>query len=175
MRISSEFCPGVPRLSDVTSRALWWAKMAASNPQDSSKRQIKASSYIAQYPVLRTVQSALHFTSLTDLFTQTPSWLLWEASSHMCEGCSYTYQPLSIARYSFIQLSELELCRGKKLAQGFNTAAQVLNPCSRSRESGALPLSHFALHFMLHCQGDMFISTYTSSQSPCDSDGKNIC
>ena len=31
----------------------------------------KASSYIAQYPVLRTVQSALHFTSLTDLFTQT--------------------------------------------------------------------------------------------------------
>ena len=33
----------------------------------------KASSYIAQYPVLRTVQSALHFTSLTDLFNQTLS------------------------------------------------------------------------------------------------------
>ena len=32
----------------------------------------KASSYIAQYPVLRTVQSALRFTSLTYLFTQTP-------------------------------------------------------------------------------------------------------
>ena len=65
----------------------------------------KGSSYIAQYPVLRTVQSALHFTSLTDLFTQTPSRLLWEASSHMLqlmrEGCSYTYPPLSIARYSF--------------------------------------------------------------------------
>ena len=30
----------------------------------------KASSYIAQYPVLRTAQSALHFTSLTDLYTQ---------------------------------------------------------------------------------------------------------
>ena len=92
------------------------------------KRQ-KASSYIAQYPVLRTVQSALHFTSLTDLFTQTPSRLLWEASSHMLqlmrEGCSYTYPPLSIARYSFIQLSELEQCRVKKLAQGFNTAART--------------------------------------------------
>ena len=35
------------------------------------------------YPVLRTIQSALHFTSLTDLFNQTPSRLLWEASSHM--------------------------------------------------------------------------------------------
>ena len=29
------------------------------------------------------------------------------------EGCSYTYPPLSIARYSFIQLSELEQCRVK--------------------------------------------------------------
>ena len=79
-----------------------------------------------------TVQSALHFTSLTDLFTQTPSQLLWEASSHMLqlmrEGCSYTYPPLSIARYSFIQLSELEQCRVKKLAQGFNCAAQDSNP-----------------------------------------------
>ena len=92
-------------------------------------RYKKASSYIAQYPVLRTVQCALHFTSLTDLFTQTPSRLLWEASSHMlqlmCEGCSYTYPPLSIVRYSFKQLSELEQCRVKKLAQGFNTAARI--------------------------------------------------
>ena len=63
-------------------------------------KKVKASSYIAQYPVLRTVQCALHFTSLTDLLTQTPSRLLWEASSHMLqlmrEGCSYTYPPLSI-------------------------------------------------------------------------------
>ena len=114
-----------------------------------SQLKIKASSYIAQYPVLRTVQGTLHFTSLTDLFTQTPSRLLWEASNHMLqlmhEGCSYTYPPLSIARYSFIQLSELEQCRVKKLAQGFNTAAQDLNPDSRCRESEALPLSHCAL------------------------------
>ena len=113
------------------------------------KRQVKASFYIAQYPVLRTIQSALHFTSLTNLFTQTPSQLLWEASSHMLqlmrEGCSYTYPPLSIVRYSFIQLSELEQCRVTKLAQGFNTAAQDSNPGSRNRESEDLPLSHCAL------------------------------
>ena len=98
-----------------------------------------------QYLVLRTVQSALHFTSLTDLFTQTPSRLLWEAASHMLqlmrEGYSYSYTPLFIARYSFIQLSELEQRRVNKPAQGFNTAAQDSNSGSRSRESEALPLS----------------------------------
>jgi len=113
------------------------------------KAKVKASSYIAQYPVLSTVQSALHFTSLTDLFTQTPSRLIWEASSHMLQlmhkGCLYTCPPLSTARYSFIQLSKLEQCRMKKLAQGFNTAAQDWNPGFRSRESEALPLSHCAL------------------------------
>ena len=65
--------------------------------------------------VFKTTQSALHFTSLAHLFNQTPSQLLWEASSHMlqlmCEGCSYTYPPLYVARYSFIQLSELEQCK----------------------------------------------------------------
>ena len=52
--------------------------------------------------VYRTAQSALHFTSMADLFNQTPSQLLWETSSHklqvMCESCSYTYPPLSVAR-----------------------------------------------------------------------------
>ena len=64
----------------------------------------------------------------------------------MREGWSYTYPPLSIARYSCIQLSELEQCRVKKLAQEFNTAAQDSIPGSLSRESEALPLSHCALH-----------------------------
>ena len=57
----------------------------------------------------------------------------------------YTYPPPSIARYSFIQLSELEQCRVKIIAQSFKTAAQYSNPGSRSRESEALPLSHCAL------------------------------
>ena len=61
-------------------------------------KQVKVSSYIAQYPILRIAQSALHITSLANLFNQTPSQLIWEASSHMLqlmrEGCSYTYPPL---------------------------------------------------------------------------------
>ena len=60
----------------------------------------------------------------------------------MREGCSYTSLPLSIARYSFVQLSELKQSRVKKLAQGINTTAQDSNPGSRGRESEALPLSH---------------------------------
>ena len=39
-------------------------------------KMVKVSSYIAKYPILRITQSALHFTSLTDLFNQTPSQLL---------------------------------------------------------------------------------------------------
>ena len=37
----------------------------------------------------------------------------------------------------------------KKLAQGFNTAAQDSNPGSRSRESEALPLSYCAVQVVL--------------------------
>ena len=36
-------------------------------------KEVKVSSYIPQYPILRTAQSALHFTSLAILFNQTPS------------------------------------------------------------------------------------------------------
>ena len=42
----------------------------------------------------------------------------------MREGCLYTYPPLSIVSYSFIQLSEEEQCIVKTCAHGFNTAAQ---------------------------------------------------
>ena len=109
-------------------------------------KKVKASSHIAYYLVLRTAQIALHFTSL---FSETPSLLLLVASRHMLqlmrESCSYTYPPLSIARYSFIQLNELEQCSVTKRAEGFNTAAQDSNLCRLSRESEALPLSHCAL------------------------------
>ena len=58
-------------------------------------KQLKVRSYIAQHPILRIAQSALHFTSLAVLFNQTPSQLLWEACSHMLqlmrEGCSHPY------------------------------------------------------------------------------------
>ena len=78
------------------------------------------------YSTQRSIQSSelykelSHFTSLADLFNQTPSQRFWDESSRMLqlirEGCSYTYPPMSIARYSFIQLSELEQCRVKTLA-----------------------------------------------------------
>ena len=113
---------------------------------------VKVSSYIAQCPILGISQSALHFTSLADLFTQTPSQLLWEASSHMLqwmhEDCSYTYPPLSIARYSFIQLSERRQ-KSEKHAQGLNTAAQDLNPGPLSSESEALPWATALYKFIL--------------------------
>ena len=98
-------------------------------------QQQKASSYIAQYPVLRTIQRTLHFTPWQTCSIRHHHNVSGKhASSHMLQlmgqGCSYTYPPLSIARYSFIQLSKLEQCRVKKLAQGLNTAAQDLNPGS---------------------------------------------
>ena len=113
-------------------------------PKYSDLMYIKASSYITQYPV-RTQDCSKHFTLyFPDRPVHSDTRLLWEASSHMLqlmhEGCSYTYPPLSIVKYSFIQLSELEQCRGEKLAQDFNTAAQDSNPGSCSWESKALLL-----------------------------------
>ena len=125
------------------------------------KKKVKANSYITQYPVLGTFQSAFHFTSLTHLFTQSPSRLLWEASSQMLQLMreDVHISTSAIARYSFIQLSELEQCRVKKLAQGFNTSAQDSNPGSRSRESEALPLSHRALERL---SSTYYVRTYLS-------------
>ena len=112
--------------------------------------QVKVSYYIAQCQTVRIALSALRFISLTDIFNQTPSQRLWEASSLMlqlmCEGCSYRYAPLSVANYSFIQLSELEQCRMKKHVQGFNAAAKDSKPGCLSREFLALPLSHSLYH-----------------------------
>ena len=75
------------------------------------KKKGKGSFYIAQYPVRWTAQSALHFLpSLTDLFILTP----FSASlgsildiQQLRNDYSLTCPPLSIARYSFIQLSGL--------------------------------------------------------------------
>ena len=71
---------------------------------------LKACFYIAQYPHRWTAQNALHFAPLAGLFIPTPTRLLWEAQSHAaitCEDYSLTFPPPSLARYSFIQLSDL--------------------------------------------------------------------
>ena len=73
-------------------------------------------SYIAQYPVLRTAQSALHFTSLADMYNnQTPSQLLWEAFSHAAINVFIQISTtVYIASYLFMH-GELERCRVKTL------------------------------------------------------------
>ena len=71
----------------------------------------KGSFYIAQYPVRWTAQSASHFLpSLTDLFIPTPfsasPGSILARQQLRVNTKSLTFPPLSIARYSFIQLSE---------------------------------------------------------------------
>ena len=110
---------------------------------------IKVSSYIAQYPILRIAQSALQFTSQADLFNQTPSELLWEASNHMLHlmrDVSRTiYPPQSIAIYAFMQLRELEQSSVEKIIQDVYTTAHDWNSGRLSRESEERPLSDYTI------------------------------
>ena len=76
--------------------------------------------YIALYPVHWTAQSALHFPPLADLFIPTPfSASLGSilAMQQLRKDYSLTFPPLSIARYSFIQLSRLRRREVKENAQ----------------------------------------------------------
>ena len=63
----------------------------------------------------------------------------------MREGYSYIYPPLSIIRFSFIQLSEPEECRAKILVHFFYTAAQDSYAGSCIRESEALLMGYCVL------------------------------
>ena len=111
----------------------------------------KGSFYIAQYPVRWTAQSALHFLpSLADLFIPTPFSASPGSILAMQQLCattkSLTFPPLSIARYSFIQLSQ----QGRQWREGkcpiFQTVAKGdSNSGSLDCESGVLPLAT-ALH-----------------------------
>ena len=112
----------------------------------------KGSFYIAQYPVRWAAQNALHFLpSLTDLFIPTPfsvspgSILAMQPLRETTK--SLTFPPLSIVRYSFIQLSQ----QGRQWREGkcpiFQTVAKGdSNPGSLDCESGILPLSYRAPH-----------------------------
>ena len=76
--------------------------------------------YIALYPVHWTAQSALHFPPLAELFIPTPfSASLGSilAMQQLRNDYSLTFPPLSIARYSFIQLSRLRRREVKENAQ----------------------------------------------------------
>ena len=85
-----------------------------------SNKKVKVWFYIALYPVRWTAQSALHFPPLADLFIPTPfSTSLGSilAMQQLRNDYSLTFPPLSIARYSFIQLSRLRRREVKENAQ----------------------------------------------------------
>ena len=82
--------------------------------------KVKVWFYIALYPVRWTAQSALHFPPLADPFIPTPfSASLGSilAMLQLRNDYSLTFPPLSIARYSFIQLSRLRRREVKENAQ----------------------------------------------------------
>ena len=84
------------------------------------KKKKKVWFYIALYPVRWTAQSALHSPPLADLFIPTPfSASLGSilAMQQLRNDYSLTFPPLSIARYSFIQLSRLRRREMKENAQ----------------------------------------------------------
>ena len=84
------------------------------------KKKKKVWFYIALYPVRWTAQSALHFPPLADLFIPTPfSASLGSilAMQQLRNDYSLTFPPLSIARYSFKQLSRLRRREVKENAQ----------------------------------------------------------
>ena len=84
------------------------------------KKKVKVWFYIALYPVRWTAQSSLHFPPLADLFIPTPfSASLGSilAMQQLRNDYSLTFPPLSIARYSFIQLSRLRRREVKENAQ----------------------------------------------------------
>ena len=110
----------------------------------------KGSFYIAQYPVRWTAQSALHILpSLTNLFIPTPFSASPGSILAMQQLRSTTksliFAPLSIVRYSFIQLSQ----QGRQWREGkcpiFQTVAKWdSNPGSLDCEYGIIPLSYRA-------------------------------
>ena len=115
------------------------------NPQrmwDPNRSIKKASTYIVSSPQ----DSSKHFTLLTDLFTQTPSRLLWRASSHMLqlmrEGCSFTYPPLSGTHlHSWVNWSYVEW---KHLPKHLNATAQDSNHGSHGQvRSSTLEPLHY--------------------------------
>ena len=93
----------------------------------------KVRSYIALYPVHRTAQSALHFTHWQTCSFQGHFNFFGKYSATLQllrEGYSFTYPPVFIARYSFIQLSELWQCGVIKLAKGSKRPQWDLKPGS---------------------------------------------
>ena len=110
----------------------------------------KGSFYIAQYLVRWTAQNALHFCPpwQTCSFRHQLGFSGKYSSDELqlrAKTKSLTCPPLSIARYSFIQLSQLERQWRERKCPLFETVAKGdSNPGSLDCESGILPLSYRA-------------------------------
>ena len=106
--------------------------------------------YITQYPVHWTAQSALHFFASSgrpvhsNNNSASPGSIL--ARQQLCgKAKSLTSPPLSIARYSFIQLSQQgRQWRERKCPIFERVTNRDSNPGSLDCESGILPLSYRA-------------------------------
>ena len=119
------------------------------------KKKSKGSIYIAQYPVRWTAQSASYFfPSLTYLFIPTPfsasPGSILARQQLRAKTKSLTFPPLSIARHSFIQLSQ----QGRQWREGKCPIFQTVltgdsNPGSHDCESGILPLSYRAPQYSI--------------------------
>ena len=111
----------------------------------------KGSFYIAHYPVRWTAQSALHFlppltdrSVHSDTNSASPGSILARQQLR-AKAKSLTFPPLSIARYSFIQLSEQGHQWRERKCPIFETVTKRdSNPGSLDCESGILPLSYRA-------------------------------
>ena len=110
----------------------------------------KGTFYIAQYPVRWTAQSALHFFASpgrpvhSDTNSASPGSILARQQLR-AKAKSLTFPPLSIARYSFIQLSEQGRQWRERKCPIFETVTKRdSNPGSLDCESGILPLSYRA-------------------------------
>ena len=106
--------------------------------------------YIAHYPVRSTTQIAVHITSPpprgrpvhSNTNSASPGSIL-ATQQLRATTKSLTFPPLSIARYSFIQLSELERQWRERKCPIFETVAKGdSNPGSLDCESCIVPLSY---------------------------------
>ena len=110
----------VTQLRCAPTELLLCAPPAQTLPKKKKKKKKKVWFYLALYPVHWTAQSALHFPPLADLFIPTPfSASLGSilAMQQLRNDYSPTFPPVSIARYSFIQLSRLRRREVKENAQ----------------------------------------------------------
>ena len=125
----------------------------------------KGNFYIAQYPVRRTDQSTVHTLfalpgrpAHSDKNSASLGSILARQQLRATTK-SVTFPPLSIARYSFIQLSQLERQWRERKCPIFETVTKGdSNPGSLVCESGILPLSYRAPHV------NMIINTISHSK-----------